>query len=36
MAGDVAAGKYSTEAIVAGDIIDSLGEAFLSITSQMV
>ena len=36
MAGDVAAEKYSTEAIVAGDIIDSLGEAFLSITSQMV
>ena len=29
LAGDIAAGKLSQEAMVAGDIIDNLGEAFL-------
>jgi hydroxyethylthiazole kinase-like uncharacterized protein yjeF len=31
LAGDIAAGKYSMEAMVAGDIIESLGEAFKQI-----
>ncbi len=31
LAGDNAAGKYSKEAMIAGDIIENLGEAFLSI-----
>jgi len=32
LAGDIAARKYSMEAMIAGDIVESLGEAFLSIT----
>ncbi|MFI5187580.1 MAG: NAD(P)H-hydrate dehydratase [Chitinophagales bacterium] len=34
MAGDIAAEKYSTEAMIAGDIIENLGEAFLSIAGK--
>jgi NAD(P)H-hydrate epimerase len=33
LAGDIAAEKYSVEAMTAGDIIESLGEAFMSIHS---
>ena len=31
LAGDMAAEKYSTEAMIASDIIDSLGEAFMAV-----
>ena len=31
LAGDIAAEKYSKEAMIAGDIIENLGEAFMSI-----
>ena len=33
LAGDIASEKYSVEAMTAGDIIESLGEAFMSIRS---
>ena len=31
LAGDIAAEKYSKEAMIAGDIVENLGEAFMSI-----
>ena len=34
LAGDIASEKYSVEAMTAGDIIESLGEAFMSIDSK--
>lgn len=33
MAGDIAAGKFSEEAMIAGDIVDCLGEAFKQVHS---
>ena len=34
LAGDIAAEKNSMEAMIAGDIVESLGEAFLSISIE--
>jgi len=34
LAGDIAAGKLSEEALIAGDIIDHIGSAFLSISNN--
>ena len=36
LAGDIAAEKYSMESMTAGDIIENLGEAFLSIRDEKV
>ncbi len=36
LAGDIAAEKYSEEAMVAGDIIENLGKAFLSIKKNKI
>jgi NAD(P)H-hydrate epimerase len=35
LAGDIAAKKFSLEAMVAGDIIENLGEVFLSIKAEL-
>ena len=35
LAADIAAGKYSQEAMIARDILDNLGEAFIQIAQLM-
>jgi NAD(P)H-hydrate epimerase len=35
LAGDIAAEKFSVEALLASDIVDHLGEAFLSILDRL-